>query len=83
MIFLGQVVRIEVYLELPQHDLGVWRLESVIGYDKNDKNVIDYQKLIDNTEYHEIDKQNAMKEIISDVAKRTGELEKIITIMND
>jgi hypothetical protein len=77
------IVRIEIYLELPQHDLGVWRLNSVIGYTADEKKH-PYDELIDNTEYNDADDNTdeVMDEIIKDVAKRTSESEDIIRIIN-
>lgn len=69
---------VEVLLEEPDKNLGVKRLSSVISYDSKGNKLLDYQNLIDNTEFNYSDGNDVREEIKELIASRVGvDIEKI------
>lgn len=62
--------RVEIFLEYPHSMPGIIRLETVVCYDQNDKEItVGIPDLINNIEFHEDDETNVYGEIKSYVSK--------------
>ncbi|MPQ42332.1 hypothetical protein [Clostridium tarantellae] len=52
---IGKIKRIELSIEEPKEQIGIYRVEHVMLFDGNDEELYDDQSIVDNLEYHSED----------------------------
>ncbi len=72
---IGKIDRIELSIEQPEEMIGIYRIEHVMLFDENDKELYEDQGIVDNAEYHE------ENELVEALAKNYGVSQDIVQII--
>lgn len=72
---IGKIGRVELSIEHPEQMLGISRVEYVMIYDENDKELYGDQDIVNNDEYYSDD------ELIEDLAESYGISKDIVDVV--